>query len=70
MPDPRQMTTEIALLRALTALHDKCARTPSPDDRDIEAIENIQRIIDQRGMGDHEPGCEYLTTAIDVWVYG
>ena len=68
MPDPRPMTTEVALLRAVTALRERHAHRP--DERDAKAIDNIQRIIDQRGMSEHEPGCDYLTTAIDVWVYG
>jgi hypothetical protein len=62
------MTTEVALLRAVTALRERFTR--HADQRDAEAIDNIQRIIDQRGMDEHEPGCDYLTTAIDVWVYG
>lgn len=64
MPDPRAMTTEVALLRAQRAL------LMCNDKRDSEAAEVIEHILRQRGMQDLEPGCDYLTTAIDVWVFG
>lgn len=66
----RPMTAEIALLRGMLALNERIAHDPSPDERDIEAMRELQRILEQRGMDELEPGCVYLHEAIDVWVHG
>ena len=70
MNDDKPMTTEIALLRALRIMHHTVAQEVLADPRDIDAILHIHAMLDQRGMGELEPGCDYLHRAIDVWMYG
>lgn len=62
------MTTEVALLRAMLALREKCINDPAP--RDLEALQHLRRVLDHTPGDEHEPGCDRLTRAIDVWIYG